>query len=385
MAKQRAITLTSDQKEELEQIRTRHPKPYMRERAAAILKVEAGQSAHQVALKGLLQRRDPDTLYEWLDRFEAEGAAGLKVRPGRGRKPAFATRHTDEASARLELLHLVRREPRLFGYPRSRWTLEMIKASCPWLELETQAGLWQLLKRLEISYKRGRDYLYSPDPYYEAKLSLIERCRLRAYYAPQDYAFLYLDEVSYYRQPSLARAYEASGHSQPLARRSYRTNTAFRVVGALDALTGRVLYRQRSKINLTGLSAFYADIRAAYPTQKEIYVVEDNWPIHFHPDVLARLQPQHLPWPPRLPPHWSTEPSPKAVQDDLPIQILCLPTYASWLNPIEKLWRWLKPDVLHLHRLSDAWAVLKHRVARFLDQFQDGSDELLHYVGLLPI
>jgi len=90
IAKQRTITLTTEQKEKLEDIRDRHPKPYMRERATAILKVGSGQCPHQVALKGLLKERDPDTVYSWLDRFEAEGISGLKIRPGRGRKPAFS-------------------------------------------------------------------------------------------------------------------------------------------------------------------------------------------------------------------------------------------------------------------------------------------------------
>jgi hypothetical protein len=64
--------------------------------------------------------------------------------------------------------------------------------------------------------------------------------------------------------------------------------------------------------------------------------------------------------------------------------MLCLPTYASWCNPIEKLWRWLEQDILHLHRLSDDWAALKQAVACFLDGFADQSLELLRYVGLLP-
>jgi transposase len=54
------------------------------------------------------------------------------------------------------------------------------------------------------------------------------------------------------------------------------------------------------------------------------------------------------------------------------------------LNPIEKLWRWLKQDVLHLHRLSSTWQALKQLVAEFLDQFDQGSNDLLSYVGLLP-
>jgi len=38
---------------------------------------------------------------------------------------------------------------------------------------------------------------------------------------------------------------------------------------------------------------------------------------------------------------------------------------------------------LHRHRLSDRWPELKQRVGGFFDQFRDGSDELLRYVGLL--
>ncbi|HID52643.1 MAG TPA: hypothetical protein EYP41_11485 [Anaerolineae bacterium] len=75
----------------------------------------------------------------------------------------------------------------------------------------------------------------------------------------------------------------------------------------------------------------------------------------------------------------------KRGRDYIHIQLLCLPTYASWLNPIEKLWRWLKQDILHLHRLSDAWPELRQRVDQFLANFSHGSTELLRYVGLLPI
>lgn len=384
MAKPLVVVITPEQREELEDARDHHPIPYIRERSAAILKIADGQSGLQVALNGLLKLRDPDTVYSWVRRYQAEGFEGLVIKPGRGRKPAFFEQYPDEKEAKVAILHVVRRDPALFGYDRTRWTLPMIAQTCDWLQLKTEAGLSQVLTRLGISYKWGRDYLHSPDPFYWDKLSLIELCRLRAYYDPERYAFLYLDELTCYRQPSLARAYEAIGPQQPLAQRSYEADTKFRLVGTLNAITGQTLYRQRSKISPVCLSGFYADLRAVYASQEEIYVVLDNWPIHFHPDVLARLQPQHFPCPPKLPPFWSTEPTHKAVQDNLPIQLLCLPTYASWLNPIEKLWRWLKQDVLHLHRLSDDWLGLKQRVRNFLNQFTDGSDRLLTYVGLLP-
>ena len=280
---------------------------------------------------------------------------------------------------------MIRRAPQLWGYTQSRWTLALLAEQCAWLAGLSLPGICQLLSRLGISYKRSRDYVHSPDPYYWPKLDLVEQMRLRTYYAAHKYAFLYLDEVTYYRQPTAASAYELQGAQQPLAYRSHAANTTGRIVAALDAMTGQVLYRQQSRTDVNCLVNFWYDLRHAYPSVTTIYVVVDNWPMHFHPDVLASLQEQNLPWPPRLSPSWPTEPSPKAKQDDLPIQLLCLPTYASWLNPIEKLWRWLKQDVLHLHRLSDDWPALKRRIAAFLDQFRDGSTPLLRYTGLLPI
>ena len=90
MPKRRYINLLEGEKIELEAIRDQHEKPYMREKAGAILKIVAGQSPHAVALGGLLKQRDPDAIYGWLDRYEAEGVAGLLVKEGRGRKPAFS-------------------------------------------------------------------------------------------------------------------------------------------------------------------------------------------------------------------------------------------------------------------------------------------------------
>ena len=66
----------------------------------------------------------------------------------------------------------------------------------------------------------------------------------------------------------------------------------------------------------------------------------------------------------------------------LPIQIVPLPTYASWCNPIEKLWRKLRQDVTHLHRWADDLETFRTEIDRFLDQFARGSLELLRYVGL---
>lgn len=300
---------------------------------------------------------------------------------GAGANPLFPPQYPDAASAQTARLHIVRRDPHQLGYAQNRWTLASLAHSCRWLRLRTAAGLSRLLDRLGISYKRGRDYVHSPDAHYQDKLAVIERWRQKAQADPERDVLVYLDAFTYYRQPTVSRDYELTGHWQPLARRSHQRNSWFRVVAALNGLPGQVTYRQRSKVDVLTLGAFFAALRVAYPQAEVIGVVLDNWPVHFHPDVLAYLQPPHFPWPPYVPPHWTASRRPRYT--DLPIELLCLPTYASWCNPIEKLWRWLQQRELHLHRLSDDWPALKERVATVLDRFALGAPELLHYTGLL--
>jgi len=389
MPKPITMCLAPKQQEQLEQIRDTDKRPYMRERAAAVLKISQGVSPRQVALHGLLKARKPDTIYDWLHRYEAEGINGLPVKPGRGRKPAYFPRYKDKREAKEAILHVVRRDPSMFGSTKTRWDLGLISQVCDWLAVNSPSSLCQLLKRLRISYKRGRSYVHSPDPHYQQKMDMIAQCLLKAWYAPDEYVLLYQDEFTFYRQPTVARDYEQMGNHQPLARRSHGRTTEFRGIGALNAITGQVTYHQASKAGIKQLTSFYDMIaedysREDYPKLDTIFMVQDNWSVHFHPDVLAHLQPQYLEFPVHVPDHWPKEPTAKARHANLPIKILQLPTYASWANPIEKLWRWVRQSIIHLHRLSNEWAALKQRIHDFILPFREGSNELLRYVGLLP-
>ena len=101
MAQARQVALTDEQYRDLLDCREHHPKAYMREKAAAILKVAAGQSVRQVAAHGLLRPRQPKKVGQWIDRYLAEGRAGLLVRKGRGRKPAFSPSRLRRSQQRL--------------------------------------------------------------------------------------------------------------------------------------------------------------------------------------------------------------------------------------------------------------------------------------------
>jgi transposase len=245
----------------------------------------------------------------------------------------------------------------------------------------SRSGIQRTLATYRLRRKRGRDHLHSPDPLYQEKVSYLATVKARVAAAGDAAVLLYGDEVTYYRQPSIGYGYAEGGRAEPRAERSTRSNSTTRVIGALDAATGRVSSHQQAKIGVPTLIRFFRDLVAAYPNQR-IFLVLDNWPVHYHPDVLAALEPQTSPFPFFRPPSWPDQPSPRAKRLNLPIQLVPLPTYAPWLNPIEKLWRWLKQDVLHLHRSADNVPALRSLVLDFLARFKDGSADLLRYVGI---
>jgi transposase len=251
----------------------------------------------------------------------------------------------------------VRQPPELHGLARTGWRLADLEAVLPFRRGYSRSGLSRALKRLHVSRQRGRLAVHSPDAAYAHKLAWVARACALARQPDSEVVVLYGDEFSLYRQPTLAATY-APQRRAPVARRSHRANTRHRISGALDLVTGQVTWLARSVMGVVNLKRFLVKVRVAYPGQRVI-LIWDNWPVHQHAEVLAAASASG-------------------------IELLWLPTYAPWTNPIEKLWRWLKQDLLHHHRRADQWRELQAQVWAWLDQFAGPSPALLRYVGLLP-
>lgn len=223
--------------------------------------------------------------------------------------------------------------------------------------------------------------MHSPDPQYVAKLKDIWLKIRQTKSDPITGVLLFQDEFTLYRHPDLAQAYEKAGKMQIKAELGYKGNYTWRIAAAMNLWTGQVVYHHARVMDITRMLLFYRKIVKAFPGQT-IWLVQDNWPVHYHPDIIAALNAQDFPYGLRTPRNWSRNPNREVEHLNLPIYIMPLPVYASWTNPIEKLWRLLKHEVLHLHRYEDNWTDLKKKVFSFLDQFSNDSPELLRYVGL---
>jgi putative transposase len=175
---------------------------------------------------------------------------------------------------------------------------------------------------------------------------------------PERYVLLYQDEGTFYRQPSQGFLWSPFGRKQPRMPYSHRSNTRMRVVAYLDAGTGEVHQEEMNTVTAERLAASVSKISKWYPDAARIFLVWDNWPNHYHPDVQRAL----------------------AKQDRL--TVLPLPTYSPWLNPTEKVWRWVRQRVAHAHPWCDDFREFRNQIYTELDRFKHGSPELLRYVGL---
>lgn len=262
----------------------------------------------------------------------------------------------EQAQAELEqVLHCA---PRRYGLARSRWRLQDLRRVIPWLRGCSLAGVSQILTRLNFSLKQAISYVRSPDPDYSLKRRRMALLFSRTLQQPERYVFVFQDELTYYSQPDPTPKYGPVGQNPPRVAHAPGENVMTRIGAVMDGLTGRVIYRQADKFGKVAMAQLYRQLRAVYP-DRQIFVLQDNCPFHYSQNVLDTAK-------------------------ELDIEPVYLPTYASWLNPIEKLWRWLKAEVLHGHQFAADPARLRQVVADFLDQFAHDSPALLRYVGLLP-
>ncbi len=144
----------------------RAPSAFTVRRAQIVLLSAAGQRPRAIA-QGLCCA--VQTVRNGIRAFNASGLAAL---PAGSSRPRSAAPVLDGAK-REQLRALLHQSPRVFGHARSTWTLALLAQvahaqglSATVLSPET---IRQALLRLEVSWRRAKRWLTSPDPAYARK------------------------------------------------------------------------------------------------------------------------------------------------------------------------------------------------------------------------
>ncbi len=157
-----------------------------------------------------------------------------------------------------------------------------------------------------MRWRQGRLHLHSPDEEYTAKAEHVKGC-----VTLEDAVVLFGDEMTFYRHPATGRAYAKQGYQQEVrADLGHRSNTKRRLCGALNKMTGQVHSIEASKIGVKALCRWLASLREEYKQSTKRILIWDNWSVHKHALVVQAAA-------------------------EAQIELVFLPTYAPWLNPIE--------------------------------------------------
>jgi transposase len=314
-----------------------------RQRAQILLASAAGMSAPQIAA---VVRTDENQVRRVVHEFNQQGMDSLRPFVGGGRPRRI------RQPTRDRIVAIAGACPRAYGVPLNRWSLRRLRRYLlsrrivPQLSVE---GLRQVLRAAGCSWQRTRTWKSSPDPDYEAKAARV----LGLYRAAEDgraarhrVAVVCLDECG----PLSLRPWPGSAWAP--RRRPVRTRATYHRphgvryllgcydVGA-DRLSGQLIRRKDGATVLTVLKR----VRSRYPEATAVFVVMDNLSAHWTPAIRA----------------WATANR---------VQLVPVPTYASYLNRIEcHFWAYVEfvirgSDYVNHDQLAEATrAYLRYRNA----------------------
>jgi hypothetical protein len=123
----------------------------------------------------------------------------------------------------------------------SRWALRTIRVTIDSFRGMTLGGVWRALDRCRAGLRSGIVQQYSPDLEYITKCDNLYKFMGEAAAAPGRIELAFLDEMGYARWPEPARDWTGCAPgAPPLADRAKSPNRLWRIIGAMNALSGRV-------------------------------------------------------------------------------------------------------------------------------------------------
>ena len=292
-----------------------------------------------------IQQTSEVTVYKWLDRFDAEGPAGLYDRPRSGRPPKV------DLETEQVIEQTMTEPPTEQGYNFTYWTIPLLaqhlrqtldKVLC----YET---IRTTLHRLGFRWRRPRWAVQRDDPQTAHRMQAIAQAVFRA--TPET-VILLEDETIFKTLPLLRRMWMRRG--QQLRVPTPIQNDDVCLYGVLELNHGHTFRAFYDKGNSEATLAYLQHLLEHYP-QQPILLIWDQARYH-----TSHMVEQWVAAQPRL-------------------TTMLLPKYAAELNPIEAIWRQLKKQVAA--NLTRSLDTIQEACNWFFEQHS--SVDLLRMAGLL--
>jgi transposase len=295
----RSLTLAEGERLQRLSRRARHQST--RIRAMILLASASEMSAPDIAR---LYRSDESHVRKVIHAFNEEGMDSLRPRY-RGGRPKKTT-----PAERDRIIAIARTRPEQEGVALTRWSLARLAR-----HLEDSDGLKlvpetlrTLLKEAGLSHQRTRSWKWSPDPDFKAKAERV----LSLYRSPPtDGPVVCFDEMGPIQLiPHLGFCWAPKGRPERLRASFKRPHGVRYLFAAYDVHADRLFGRLRERKSAHEVLGFLHTVRMRYRPQLRIHLVLDNLSTHWTKDIRQ----------------WA---------DEVNVELVPTPTYASYLNRIE--------------------------------------------------
>lgn len=199
-------------------------------------------------------------------------------------------------------------------------------------------GLRNWLERHNFTYKKPT--LVPGKANKEAQEAWIEEYKELKENLPAEETICFMDGVHPTHNVNLTYGWIKKGVRKELPANSGRSR--LNLSGAVDILTHQVIIQEDTTLNGESTIEFLKAIEKSYPKKQKIHVFCDNAKYYKNKEVQAYLE-------------------------NSKIKLHHLPPYSPNLNPIERLWKWMKERVLY-NQYYEKFIDFKSAVLDFLDK-----------------
>jgi len=320
-------------------------------RIRAVLAVADGYSFSDIAT---ILRVSSESIRQWVIKYLSGGINALlavKKRPGR---PAKLTK-----TQKKQLRQWIIDGPQSAGFPGACWRTPMIQELIyrKFGALYNVKYLSEFLKNLGFSYQKARFAVGGKDPDNELKRKIWAEETLPEIIAQarkQKAYLLFGDEASFPQWGSLTYTWAPIGE-QPTVKTS-GIRKGYKVFGLIDYFSGKFFYKTlEGRFNAESYKQFLWEVLSK--TTKRIILVQDG--ARYHTSAAMKFF---------------------FEQFNDRLTVYQLPVYSPDFNPIEKLWKNIKKDEIHLHYFP-TFDSLKQKVEEALLHFADRKRDILRLFG----
>lgn len=182
----------------------------------------------------------------------------------------------------------------------------------------TTGGMTDWLKRHGFSYKKPKLVPGKADlQQQEDWIKFYEDLRAQL---PSDETICFMDGTHPSHNVQLGYGWIKKGVEKLVPSNSGRSR--LNLTGALDIISHQVVVQEDTVLNAEATTSFFDRLVQSYPDKKKIHVFCDNARYYRNKDVTAYLSTSS-------------------------IELHFLPPYSPNLNPIERLWKWMKETVIY--------------------------------------